>query len=211
MSLILSGILNILQFLAVVACFFIIDRVGRRPLAIWGATGMTIVYVLIAIIYGLYSSNWTANTSAGWACVALAFLYMLTYGVSYSPLAWALPSEVFSTATRAKGVALSTATVWLCNFIIGVAVPPMLESAGFGTYVFFAAFCLMAVIWAYLLVPETKGKSLEQIDEVFGDTSGAFEKEIMRQAAGNARRRSSTAMSDHQDFIRNLSRKSDNV
>lgn len=120
---------------------------------------------------------------------------MLTYGVSYSPLAWALPSEVFSNATRAKGVALSTATVWICNFVIGVIVPPMLESAGWGTYLFFSAFCFFAVIWAYFLVPETKGKSLEEMDEVFGDRSAQEEKELMKQAANNARRRSSTAVS----------------
>lgn len=193
MSLILSGVLNIIQLLAVFICFFIIDRIGRRPLAIWGAVGEMAVYVVIAGLVGKYSSNWPAHTGAGWACVAMAFLYMLVYGVSYSPLAWALPSEVFSNATRAKGVALSTATVWLSNFIIGVATPPMLESAGFGTYVFFAAFCGLAAVWAYFLVPETKGKTLEEMDEVFGDTSGHMEKEMMKQAAGNARRRSSTA------------------
>lgn len=194
-SLVLSGALNIVQLLAVFICFFVIDRVGRRPLAIYGAVGMTSVYIVIAGLVGKYSSDWKANSSAGWACVAMAFIYMLTYGVSYSPLAWALPSEVFSNATRAKGVALSTATVWLCNFIIGVAVPPMLESAGFGTYIFFAAFCGMAIVWAYFLVPETKGKTLEEMDEVFGDTSGQAEKEMMKQAAGNARRRSSAAVS----------------
>lgn len=130
MSLILSGALNILQLVAVVICFFVIDRVGRRPLAFWGAVGMFLVYVTIAALVGVYGPNW-GNASAGWATVAMAFVYMLVYGVSYSPLGWALPSEVFSTATRAKGVALSTATVWISNFIIGVIVPPMLESAGY--------------------------------------------------------------------------------
>lgn len=191
MSLILSGILNITQLIAVAICFVIIDHVGRRPLALWGAVGMCIVYIVIAALVGRYSSNWSANSAAGYACVVFAFLYMLVYGVSYSPLGWALPSEVFSNATRAKGVALSTATVWISNFIIGVAVPPMLDSAGFGTYVFFAAFCGMAAVWAYFLVPETKGKTLEEMDEVLGDTSGQEEKRMMKEAAGNARRRSS--------------------
>ena len=72
----------------------------------------------------------------------------------------------------------------------------MIENAGFGTYIFFAIFCLMSGVWALLLVPETKGKTLEELDEVFGDGSAREEHEIMRQAAGNARRRSS-AVSQH--------------
>lgn len=164
-------------------------------MAIWGGFSMGVPYVVIAILYGLYSSDWPAHPAAGWAAVAMAYLYILTYGVSYSPLAWALPSEVFSTGSRAKGVALSTATVWLCNFIVGVITPSMIEQAGFGTYIFFACFCLMSGVWAYFLVPETKGKTLEELDEVFGDGSAREEKEIMRQAAGEARRKS--AVSQH--------------
>ncbi|KKY31899.1 putative high-affinity glucose [Diaporthe ampelina] len=81
---------------------------------------------------------------------------------------------------RAKGVALSTATVWLCNFIVGVAAPPMLEQIGFGTYIFFGSFCILSGFWAIFLVPETKGKSLEQVDELFKDTVAQEEKEIIR-------------------------------
>jgi len=111
----------------------------------------------------------------------------MIYGVSYSPLGWCLPSEVFPNALRSKGVAVSTATVWLCNFIVGVATPPMIENIGFGTYVFFAVFCFLAGVWAYFLVPETRGRTLEQMDEAFGDTSGQEEKELMKQAALQAR------------------------
>lgn len=190
MSLILSGTLNILQLVAVVICFFIIDRVGRRPLAVYGGFGMVIPYVIMAILVGLYDKSWRTHVGAGWATTAMAHIYILVYGVSYSPLGWALPPEVFPNSSRAKGVALSTATVWLSNFIVGVAVPPMIQQAGFGTYAFFAIMCLLAGLRAYFLVPETKGKSLEQMDEVFGDSNVKEEKEVMKQAAGYARRES---------------------
>lgn len=134
MSLILAGCLNVAQFVATVVTFFIIDRVGRRKLAVYCGFGMTIPYVVIAVLYALYSSDWLSHPAAGWAAVSMTFVYMLVYGVSYCPLGWALPAEVFSTAQRSKGVALSTATVWICNFVIGVAVPPMLEQAGYGKY-----------------------------------------------------------------------------
>ena len=203
MSLILAGVLNIVQLIAVAICFVIIDKVGRRPLAIWGAVGMCTVYIFASILVGIYGNDWPANPKAGNATLFFVFLYMIVYGVSYSPLAWALPSEVFSNATRAKGVALSTATVWLCNFIIGVIVPPMLQSAGFGTYVFFAFWCGLAIFWAYFFVPETKGRSLEEMDQVFGDRSAIEEKELMKQAAINSRSRSSTAVSVAEEARRN--------
>lgn len=186
MSLILSGVFNVLQLVAVAVCFVVIDKVGRRPLAIVGGFGAAVCYTIIAVLAGLYSDDWKANTSAGWACVAMAFLFILVYGVSYSPLGWALPPEVFSTSQRAKGVALATCVNWLSNFTVGIATPPMLESITFGTYIFFAVFCGLAGIWALLLVPETMGKTLEQMDGVFGDTTGHEEQEMMRQAAHSA-------------------------
>ncbi|KAF5011646.1 hypothetical protein FDECE_2253 [Fusarium decemcellulare] len=186
MSLTMSGIFNVLQLVAVCVCFFIIDRVGRRPLAIFGGIGGAISWGIMAILVGIFSHDWKANTAAGWACVAMAFLFILTYGVSYSPLGWALPSEVFPSATRSKGVALSTATCWISNFIVGVISPIMLENIGFGTYIFYGGWCSVAAVWAFFLVPETKGKTLEQMDEVFGDNSGQEEKEIMKATAAQA-------------------------
>ncbi|KAF2090065.1 general substrate transporter [Saccharata proteae CBS 121410] len=183
MSLVLSGTLNIAQLAAVIICFFIIDRVGRRPLAIWGGFGMALPYIIMSVLVGLYDADWAAHKAGGWATTAMAYVYILIYGVSYSPLTWALPSEVFPNSTRAKGVALSTSMVWLANFVIGVVVPTMIADAGFGTYVFFAIMCLLAGVWAVLLVPETKGKTLEQMDDVFGDNAAAEEKEIMREIA----------------------------
>ncbi|KAI7014908.1 hypothetical protein KC366_g15652, partial [Hortaea werneckii] len=88
-----------------------------------------------------------------------------------------------------KIMALATATVWLSNFIVGVATPPMFSQAGFGTYVFFAIMCFLGVLWAWIFVPETKGKTLEELDDVFGDATGQEEHEVMRSVAAEARRR----------------------
>lgn len=63
----------------------------------------------------------------------------------------------------------------------------MLESIGFGIYVFYGSWCAIAAVWAYFLVPETKGRSLEEMDQVFGDNSGQEEKEIMKATAAQAR------------------------
>jgi MFS family permease len=193
MSLILSGVFNILQLVAAAACFLIIDNVGRRPLAIFGGFGTFACYTIIAALSGVYEDDWPSNKAAGWACVAMAFLFIIIFGLSFSPLGWTLPAEVFPTSCRSKGVALSVATCWLSNFIIGVAVPPMIESLRFGTYVFFACFCFASGIFSYFLIPETKGKTLEEMDAAFGDTGGAEGRQVMKNELIMARRASAAA------------------
>lgn len=83
--------------------------------------------------------------------------------------------EIFPSSLRAKGVALSTCSNWLNNFIIGLITPPLIEDTGYGAYVFFAVFCVLSGIWTYLFVPETKGRTLEQMDHVFKDNSSEQE------------------------------------
>lgn len=182
MALIMSGIFNILQLVAVMVCFLIIDKVGRRPLAIFGGCGGAVSWGVMAILVGVYSKKWDTNSDAGWGAVAMAFMFILIYGVTYAPLGWTIPSEVFPIAVRSKGVALSTATNWLCNFIVGVCTPPMLEAWGFGTYLFYGGWCTLAVFWAWFLLPETKGKALEQMDEVFGDNMGQESRDLYMEA-----------------------------
>lgn len=190
-SLILSGVFNILQLVTVVVCFLIIDKVGRRPLAIVGAFGCAVCYMIIALLSGLYENDWPSHTAAGWACVAMAFVFILIFGATYSCLGWALPPEVFPTSVRSKGVALAVAVNWLSNFTIGIAVPPMLQSIKYGAYIFFCAMLVLAGIWAVLFVPETKGKTLEQMDETFGDHASSEDMAVMQHAIVSARRRTS--------------------
>lgn len=190
-SLVLSGVFNVLQLVAVFICFGIIDKVGRRPLAIVGAFGSCACYVVIAALSGMYENDWINHKAEGWACVAMAFAFILVYGVSYSPLGWALPPEVFPTSTRSHGVALAVAVNWMSNFVIGIAVPPMVENIHYGSYIFFAAFCFLAGLWAYFLVPETMGKTLEEMDKAFGDSASSDDLDILNTAINNARRRSS--------------------
>ncbi|OOF90366.1 hypothetical protein ASPCADRAFT_410173 [Aspergillus carbonarius ITEM 5010] len=182
MSKILSGVFDIIQVLAAVICAFIIEGVGRRALAIYGAFAMAIAYIIIAILSGLYSDDWEGHVAAGWGCVAMAFVFILVYGVSYSPLGWALPAEVFPNACRSKGVALATCTIWLADFVVGIVTPSMLADIGYRTYVFFAVMCTAAGVWAVVLVPETSGKSLEEIDGLFGDRGAREERGIVREA-----------------------------
>jgi len=187
MTLILSGMINIIQMVAVIPVFIFLDKLGRRSPSIWGAIAMGIPHVIMAIIVGLYSSSWSTHRGLGWFGVTLVYLYVLLYGVSYGPLAWVMPAEVYPNSWRAKGVGVATATIWLSNFIIGVAVPPMLQDIGYGTFIFFACFCFMAAVFSYHFVQETTGKTLEEMDAVFGDDLASKETSILRELAAGGR------------------------
>lgn len=169
MQLIMSGILNVTQLVGVFSSLWTMDRFGRRPLLLLGSLLMTISHVLIAILVGKYSHDWTAHRSAGWTSVAFLLFYMLSFGASWGPVPWALPAEIFPSSLRAKGVALSTCSNWLNNFIVGLITPPLVQNTGFGAYTFFATFCLLSLVWTQLFVPETRGRTLEQMDHVFKD------------------------------------------
>jgi hypothetical protein len=77
-------------------------------------------------------------------------------------------------------MSITTSTTWICNFVIGLVTPDMLRVIKWGTYIFFAVFCLLALGFTYFFVPETCGKSLEDMDLVFGDTAAHEEKERLR-------------------------------
>ncbi|KAL8950413.1 MAG: hypothetical protein Q9222_003551 [Ikaeria aurantiellina] len=181
MQLIMSGVLNVTQLVGVSTSIWTIDRFGRRPLLLWGSFFMTISHLIIAVFVGKYSKHWPDHRGPGWASVAFLLFYMLSFGSTWGPVPWAMPSEIFPSSLRAKGVALSTCSNWLNNFIIGLITPPLIQNTGFGAYTFFAIFCLLSLIWTYYFVPETRGRTLEQMDHVFNDVTSA-EEEARRHA-----------------------------
>lgn len=118
MQLIMSGVLNVLQLVGVTTSVWTMDTLGRRKLLIIGAVLMAIAHIIIAAMVGIYSDNWPAHQTQGWVSAAFLLFYMIAFGASWGPVPWALPSEIFPSSLRAKGVALSTCSNWLNNFII---------------------------------------------------------------------------------------------
>ena len=147
MQLIMSGVVNIAQLVGVTSSIWTMDAFGRRPLLLSGSTIMCLSHLIIAVLVGKFSNNWPAHRAEGWASVAMLILYMVAFGTSWGPVPWAMPSEIFPSSLRAKGVALSTCSNWLNNFIIGLITPPLVENTGFGAYTFFAVFCLLSFVW----------------------------------------------------------------
>ncbi|KAI8714966.1 MFS domain-containing protein [Fusarium sp. LHS14.1] len=172
MQLTMSGVLNVTQLIGVFTSLWTLDRFGRRSILLLGSVLMFVAHVIIAALVGKFSDNWPSHTAEGWTSVAFLLFYMLAFGASWGPVPWAMPSEVFPSSLRAKGVAISACSNWINNFIIGLITPPLVRETGFGAYVFFAVFCLLSFIWVWFSVPETNGKTLEEMDQVFNDRSG---------------------------------------
>lgn len=78
---------------------------------------------------------------------------------------------------RAKGTSIGASANWMNNFIIAFVVPPMLDGIGWGTYIFFSVWSLLGGVFVYFFIPETKGKTLEEMDMVFGSYTGAEDME----------------------------------
>lgn len=194
-----SGIINVTQLVGVIFSFFLIDRLGRKPLLIIGAVGMTICMVIVAVLTKLFGSTWSTHQPEAKCALAFLNLYMVVFGISWGPVPWAMPSELFSSSLRARGVAWSVMSNWLFNFIIGLIVPPMLDSIGWGTFIFFAAWAALAGIWTVFFVPETKDKTLEQLDQLFNDQTGSKDEE--RRHRINARLASEMASQIDADSI----------
>ncbi|KAI3391449.1 hypothetical protein diail_7338 [Diaporthe ilicicola] len=165
LSLILGGVNMIVYSIFATVSWFIIERVGRRKLFLYGTIGqMTSMIITFAcLIPGTQSA-------AKGAAVGL-FTYIASFGASWLPLPWLYPAEVNPIKTRAKANAVSTCTNWLFNFLIVMVTPIMITNIGWGTYLFFAVVnaCFLPIIWFFY--PETARRSLEEIDIIFAKGS----------------------------------------
>ncbi|KAK2881781.1 hypothetical protein FQN49_000448 [Arthroderma sp. PD_2] len=186
-SLLATGVYGIINCISTLPALFWIDRLGRRMLLMCGAGGTFISLVIVGAIIGAFGSHLKEHAAAGWVGVVFIYFYDVNFSYSFAPVGWVLPSEIFHLSIRSKAISITTSTTWMCNFIIGLVTPDMLEKIGWGTYIFFAAFCLIAFIFTYLFVPETRGKTLEEMDIVFGDTEAHEEQRRIMQIEANLR------------------------
>jgi MFS family permease len=167
-ELLATGVTGILQIIFTLPAVLFLDNFGRKTFLITGAVGMCICHVIVAAVDGSFENSWSTHTSAGWASIAFIWLFAVNFAYSWGPVAWVLTQEIFPNSMRSRGVSIVASTNWMFNFIIGLTTRDMLDSMKFGTYIFFAAFCAGGAIFVWLLVPETKNKTLEELDIYFG-------------------------------------------
>ncbi|CCF50184.1 hypothetical protein NDA10_005314 [Ustilago hordei] len=171
---IFSVIYNVVNVVSTLPGMWGMERFGRRKLLIWGAVWMCACELIVAVVGTAVPST---NSSAGKSLVAFVCVYIAGFASTWGPAAWVVCGEIFPLAIRAKALSLCTASNWLWNFAIGFATPYLVQSgpghAGLGTKVFFiwTGTCAGCAIFAYFFVYETRLLSLEEVDEMYAQTS----------------------------------------
>lgn len=178
-ALIASGVNGVLNVLSTIPAILFLDRLGRRFVLISGALVMGTAMLLCGIVMGatgrVYADpesgqnkvDMSGNTSASYFCIVMVYFFVAGFAYSWGPCGWVYPAEIYPLSIRAKGTSLTTAANWLMNFIISLFVPVMLTTITWGTYIFFGICCVVMATCVFLFYPETKGRSLEEMDVVF--------------------------------------------
>ena len=153
------GIVNVI--LTVVA-MQLIDRVGRRPLLLVSLAGMAFSLIVLGLAFSLPQ----LSGSLGWIAVASLMIYVGSFAVGLGPVFWLMLSEIYPLRIRGRAMSVGTVANWSTNFIVAVSFLTLTQFLGkSGTFWLFAIVSIGAWFFAFFLVPETKGKTLEQIEE----------------------------------------------
>ncbi|KAK7956895.1 uncharacterized protein PG986_006117 [Apiospora aurea] len=170
----ISMITTLVNCLSTPISFYVIEKFGRRALLIYGACSMITCQFIVAII-GETAGKDVNNNRATSAMVAFICLNISSFAITWGPTAWVIVGEAFPLPIRSRGVGLSTASNWLWNTIIAVITPYLVgkDKADLGPRVFFlwGALCCFSLLFAYFLVPELRGLSLEQADMCMAEAS----------------------------------------
>ena len=140
-----------------------VDRLGRKPLMLIGSTGMGMTLLGMA-------AAWYWGQTDVWV-LWLILGYIACFALSVGPVTWVILSEIFPTRIRGRAMAIATVCLWLANFIVTQTFPMMDKNEWLldvfhraFPFLIYAAFCVVSVLFVWRYVPETKGKSLEEIE-----------------------------------------------
>jgi MFS transporter, SP family, sugar:H+ symporter len=197
---IVSVITSVVNISSTVPGLYLVEKWGRRPLLMFGAVGMSISQLIVASV----GTALPDNTSANKALIAFVCIYIFFFACSWGPCAWVVTGEIFPLKARARGLSITTASNWLLNFAIAYATPYMVNAgpgnANLQSKVFFiwGGFCCVCMAFVYLCIYETKGLSLEQVDELYAKVPKAWQSkgfqptvnftEVNELAGGDGRR-----------------------
>lgn len=152
------GILNVIMC---ITAMILIDRVGRKKLLIWGSVGITLS--LAALSGVLLTLGLSASTA--WMTVVFLGVYIVFYQATWGPVVWVLMPELFPSKARGAATGFTTLVLSAANLIVSLVFPLMLSAMGIAwVFMVFSVICLLSFFFAFYMVPETKGKSLEEIE-----------------------------------------------
>lgn len=179
-AILMTGINGLTYLASTVPPWYLVDRLGRRFILLWGAIMMIIA--LSAISYYMYIDiAWTPRM-----VVLFVVIYNAAFGASWGPIPWLYPPEILPMSIRAKGASLSTATNWAFNWLVGEMTPILQELITWRLYLVHAFFCAVSFVvgksntlvhmakltfTVWFLYPETANVRLEDMNSLFGDAT----------------------------------------
>jgi sugar porter (SP) family MFS transporter len=170
------GAVNVVATLIAVA---FVDKVGRKPLLLVGLVGMGLSLAVVGVAFGslddiTHSTTAASGTStAGIVTLVALIVYIASFAFSLGPVVWTVINEVFPRSVRGRGVAFATAVNWGSAWLVSQFFLTLVDGVGeSGTFLLFAACCVLAFVWVARSVPETKGRTLEDIEQMFGAPAG---------------------------------------
>ncbi|KAI8840061.1 general substrate transporter [Chytriomyces cf. hyalinus JEL632] len=156
------------NFIATFPGMWAVDRFGRKPLLVWGGLGMAVGH---AGVYTFITLSKNGNQSLAWGAIFSVYIFLICFASTWGPVVWSYQAEIFPLRLRARGTGIATMTNWTWNAIIAYAFPQVFSALNKQPTVYwiFFSFCMVMFGFAFVFVPETKGKTLEEISEIFGD------------------------------------------
>jgi sugar porter (SP) family MFS transporter len=150
--------IGVVNFAFTIIAINFIDRIGRKTLMLIGSIG------LIATL-GLVAQAFYAHNFSGWSVIVYLLFYIAFFALSQGAVIWVFIAEIFPNQVRAKGQTLGSSTHWVMAAIIAFSFPMLAEKLGGGnTFLFFSIMMVLQLLFVWKVMPETKGKSLEQIE-----------------------------------------------
>jgi len=170
LSTVIMGFINIVF---TVVAIVTVDRFGRKPLLIIGSIGMAVgaFAVMLCGQFGLINPDAVAsNEGLTWKSIVpviSVMLYAAFFMMSWGPVCWVLISEIFPNTIRGKAVAIAVAAQWIFNYIVSSTFPPLYDFSPMVAYGLYGVMCVLAALFVWRLVPETKGKTLEDMTKLW--------------------------------------------
>ncbi len=154
-----TSVVGVVNVIATIIAIFLVDRLGRRILLLSGSSIMVIALVMLGVVFAHNSGH------IGGLTLTAMIIYILAFAISFGPVFWLMSAEIFPTRVRAAGASISSFANWSSNFLVSVTFLSLVGAVGAPvTFWLFACMGVLAFIFSWKLVPETKGKSLEQIE-----------------------------------------------
>lgn len=154
-----TSVVGVVNVLATIMAILLVDRLGRRILLLGGSILMALMLVMLGLIFALHTGH-----NGSLTLIAL-IIYILAFALSFGPVFWLMSAEIFPTRVRAAGASISSFANWATNFLVSITFLSLIGALGLpATFWLFAFFGVLAFLFSWKFVPETKGKSLEQIE-----------------------------------------------